>query len=65
MTNNSTVDHVNTDDTSSNDNPNNLAQTKSEVKSDSESKGLGYEGSIAQSQGISESEYSQAMYDHQ
>lgn len=49
----------------SNDNPMDLPKTKSEIQNNYESKGHGYEGSIAQSQGISESEYWDGIYNHQ
>ena len=49
----------------SNTNPNDLPKSKSEIQNEYESKGHGYEGSIAQSQGISESEYWDGIYNHQ
>lgn len=48
-----------------NDNPQNLPKSKSQIQNEYESSGHGYEGSIAQSQGISESDYWNDIYSHQ
>ena len=48
-----------------NDNPKNLPKSKSQIQNEYESSGHGYEGSIAQSQGMSESEYWNDIYSHQ
>lgn len=48
-----------------NDNPKNLPKSKSQIQNEYESSGHGYEGSIAQSQGISESDYWNDIYSHQ
>ena len=49
----------------SNDNPKDLPKSKSEIQNEYGSKGHGYEGSIAQSQGISEEAYWNDIYAHQ
>lgn len=70
---NATVEKISTDNNNnnkevqsvSNDNPNNLPKSKSEIKTEYETKGYGYEGSLAQSQGMSESDYWNDIYAHQ